>query len=182
MTMLDWAYWITQFFLALGALCAVYRVYKGPSVLDRVISVDVILIIVGSVMLVDMAYHRHTDFILFVVVTAVIGFLGAVAIARYVVVRTPESEDTVRQAEAQAAALSGGAADEPEIPAGQSPAGSAQEDESTSWFAALARSGFVPKRKDDAEHDAAAEADSAGSTSEPGIPHPRRDTSEGGSA
>ncbi|WP_150460963.1 monovalent cation/H+ antiporter complex subunit F [Nesterenkonia ebinurensis] len=154
MSMLDWAYWISQFLLALGALCAVYRVYKGPSVLDRVISVDVILIIVGSVMLVDMAYYRHTDFILFVVVTAVIGFLGAVAIARYVVVRTPDSEDTVRQAEAQAAALNGDPTPEPEIPAGTAADG-AQEDESTSWFAALARSGFVPKRKD--ENDDAAD-------------------------
>lgn len=178
--MLDWAYWITQFLLALGALCAVYRVYKGPSVLDRVISVDVILIIVGSVMLVDMAYHQHTDFILFVVVSAVIGFLGAVAIARYVVVGVPDSEDAVRQAEAQAAALTGEPAYEPEIPAGEPPDGSAQEeDESTSWFTALARSGFVPKRKD---HNAAAEDESSGSDSQPRSPGPRRDTSEGGSA
>ena len=36
--MLDYAYWITQALLAAGALCAVYRVYRGPSVLDRVIA------------------------------------------------------------------------------------------------------------------------------------------------
>ncbi|WP_120003549.1 monovalent cation/H+ antiporter complex subunit F [Nesterenkonia muleiensis] len=156
MSMLDYAYWITQVLLAIGVMCSIYRVYKGPSVLDRVISVDVILIIVGSVMLVDMIYHRHTDHILFVVVTAVIGFLGAVAIARYVAVREPGTEEGHRHAQA----IGGGRAPEPETPAsasglaaansGRSAAGQL-EDESTSWFADLARSGFVPKRKNDDE-------------------------------
>lgn len=155
MTLLDYSYWITQFLLALGVLCAVYRVYKGPSVLDRVISVDVILIIVGSVMLVEMAYSGSTDYILFVVVTAVIGFLGAVAIARYVAVRQPDSEDLIRRTEEQARALTDEPASEPETPkspwgSGAQPhGGTLLEDESTSWFAALARSGFVPKRKQD---------------------------------
>ena len=157
--MLDYAYWITQVLLALGALGAVYRVYKGPSVLDRVISVDVILIIVGSIMLADMAYRRHQDFILFVVVTAVIGFLGAVAIARYVAVRTPDSEDTERQAQAQARAITGESApEEPEAPAAQPNASGT--DESTSWFAALARSGFVPKRNKDDDENPTGEDDS----------------------
>lgn len=157
MTLLDYSYWITQFLLALGVLCAVYRVYKGPSVLDRVISVDVILIIVGSVMLVEMAYNGSTDYILFVVVTAVIGFMGAVAIARYVAGRQPDSADLTRQAEAEARAITGELAAEPETPkapwgSGAQPhGGTLIEDESTSWFSALARSGFVPSRhKDDA--------------------------------
>lgn len=139
MTMLDYAYWITQALLALGVLCAIYRVYKGPSVLDRVISVDVILIIVGSVMLVDMAYNRHTDFILFVVVTAVIGFLGAVAIARFAMAYHRKSETPEE-------AMGSGLTPEPEAPSAHQ-----SDDESTSWFADLASSGFVPKRKRDNE-------------------------------
>ncbi len=79
--MLETAAAVTQILLAVGALCAVYRVYRGPSVLDRVISVDVILIIVASIMLTEMVRSDHQDFILFVLVTSVIGFLGAVAIA-----------------------------------------------------------------------------------------------------
>lgn len=144
MTMLDYAYWITQVLLALGVLCAIYRVYKGPSVLDRVISVDVILIIVGSVMLVDMAYNRHTDFILFVVVTAVIGFLGAVAIARYAAVRLPRPEES----QGHALAIDS-LSPEPEAPTART-----DNEESTSWFADLTQSGFVPERRrknDDAE-------------------------------
>ena len=151
--MLETAAWITQVLLAAGALCAVYRVYKGPSVLDRVISVDVILVIVASVMLVEMVRSDHQDFIVFVLVTSVIGFLGAVAIARYVVARKPEDAERAAEREAQAAGMG---VPEPEAPknGADAPVMTAlpqQEDESTSWFTALAKSGFVPKRGKDSE-------------------------------
>lgn len=161
--MLDYAYWITQGLLTLGALCGVYRVYRGPSVLDRVISVDVILIIVGSVMLADMAYYQHQDYILFVVITAVIGFLGAVAIARYVVAGAPAAPNTDKEVEKQAAGIAWEAAPEPEIPASPfSPTGDPEapvvqsasgEDESTSWFTTLTQSGFKPQPKRRREGD-----------------------------
>lgn len=146
--MLDIAYAITQTLLAIGALCAVYRVYRGPSVLDRVISVDVILIIVASIMLTEMVRNDHQDFMLFVLVTSVIGFLGAVAIARYVVGRKPEDVSMESERQSQEAGLG---VSEPEAPqrTGANPVVTGQpgeEDESTSWFTALAKSGFVPKR------------------------------------
>lgn len=150
--MLDYAVWITQGLLAIAALCTVYRVFRGPSVLDRVISVDVMLIIVASMLLTDMVANNHQDFILFVLGTAVIGFLGAVAIARYVVVRQPDASSKGEEREAQAAALRAeAAAEEPEAPYNGELKVSAeprtdQEDESTSWFTALARSGFVTRR------------------------------------
>lgn len=167
--MLEYAAWVTQALLAVAAFCAVYRVFRGPSVLDRVISVDVILIVVASMLIVDMVLGDHQDFILFVVVTAVIGFLGAVAIARYVVGRRPE--DAARDVERGRARATGRSlqeavqraqAAEPEAPrsslAVPSPetaeAGEAQgrtEDESTSWFTALARSGFVPKQRSEGQ-------------------------------
>lgn len=152
---LQYAYWITQTLLAIGILCAVYRVYRGPSVLDRVISVDVILIIVASIMLADMAYREHQDFIVFVVVAAVIGFLGAVAIARYAVVRTPDG--VPEGAESAVSGTGSAVAMEPEAPAVSAfdtdvpsgPETSTTADESTSWFAALARSGFRPRSREE---------------------------------
>lgn len=150
--MLETAVGITQVLLAIGALCAVYRVYRGPSVLDRVISVDVILIIVASVMLVEMVRSDHQDFIVFVLVTSVIGFLGAVAIARYVVARKPADADRAVEREAQAPGM-----EEPEPEAPQEVAAAPvmtafqeSEDETTSWFTALAKSGFAPQRGKDA--------------------------------
>ncbi|MGJ9372683.1 monovalent cation/H+ antiporter complex subunit F [Nesterenkonia sp. CF4.4] len=168
--MLEIAVHITQVLLALGAVGSVYRIYRGPSVLDRVISLDVMLIIVASMMIVDMVVNDHQDFILFVVITAVIGFLGAVAIARYVVVRSPEevavetSEQDPYPTPPVAPAIPGAAAEnEPEAPhdpvdTPRMPGLEVQEDESTSWFSALARSGFTPRRHDDAP-PAAPEAD-----------------------
>lgn len=161
--MLEIAVGITQVLLAIGALCAVYRVYRGPSVLDRVISVDVILIIVASVMLVDMVRSDHQDFILFVLVTSVIGFLGAVAIARYVVARKPADAERAAERDAQAAGM-----EEPEPEAPQNVAASPvitaaqeSEDEATSWFTALAKSGFAPQRGKDPARGGDAGGDAA---------------------
>lgn len=159
--MLEIAVHITQVLLALGAAGTVYRIYKGPSVLDRVISLDVMLIIVASMMIVDMVINDHQDFILFVVVTAVIGFLGSVAIARYVVVRSPEEvipdapeHDPVPFPPTVPVRSSSSAEGEPEAPhqpisTPVMPGVGPLEDESTSWFSALARSGFTPKRRED---------------------------------
>lgn len=168
--MLEIAVHITQILLAVGAAGSVYRVYKGPSVLDRVISLDVMLVIVASMTIVDMVVNNHQDFIMFVVITAVIGFLGAVAIARYVVVRSPEEvagdapEQDPYPEPPVTAALPGAAAEtEPEAP--HDPVGNPRmpglalgegEDESTSWFSALTRSGFTPRRHDDDAKDATA--------------------------
>lgn len=172
--MLDMAVQITQVLLAVGAIGSVYRIYKGPSVLDRVISLDVMLIIVASMMIVDMVVNDHQDFIMFVVITAVIGFLGAVAIARYVVVRSPEevaaesSEQDPYPTPPVAPAIPGAAAEnEPEAPhqpvsTPLMPSLEAQEDESTSWFSALARSGFTPRRHEDPPAEGDAEVDAAG--------------------
>lgn len=161
--MLEIAVGITQVLLAIGALCAVYRVYRGPSVLDRVISVDVILIIVASVMLVEMVRSDHQDFILFVLVTSVIGFLGAVAIARYVVARKPADAERAAERDAQAAGM-----EEPEPEAPQNVAASPvitaaqeSEDEATSWFTALAKSGFAPQRGKDPARGGASGGDAA---------------------
>ncbi|GAB3848300.1 hypothetical protein GCM10028800_16330 [Nesterenkonia populi] len=166
--MLDYAYWITQGLLAVALLGAVYRAYRGPSVLDRVISLDVILIVVASVMLTDMAYNQHQDHIIFVVVTAMIGFLGAVALARYVVVRTPEPELSTAEGPVADPAIPKDTTP-PEIldqnrlheegtenhtvevpgartyprPAPEEP----EEDETTSWFTRLTKSGYKPQAR-----------------------------------
>ncbi len=181
--MLDYAYGITQVLLSIAFLCAVYRVFAGPSVLDRVISVDVMLIVVASLLFADMAVNDHQDNILFALGTAVIGFLGAVAIARYVAVRTPEDG---RDAEGDAGAGHRmGASDdvEPEVATGrteenvvvdaQSPTlddgfaaaqarpddkaaeEDAEQEDSTSWFAALARSRNASRAEDDESGDSA---------------------------
>lgn len=70
--------------LAGAALCAVVRVARGPSILDRVLAVDVLLAIVGGALAVDMAVNRHLDNLALLVALSVGGFIGAVTVARFV--------------------------------------------------------------------------------------------------
>lgn len=70
--------------LMVGAAGSIYRIVKGPSILDRVLALDVLLILVSSGLCVDMVINEHTDSIMFVVVASVIGFVGSVTVSRFV--------------------------------------------------------------------------------------------------
>ncbi len=76
--------WICGIMLSLGAIACVIRVIKGPSILDRVLGLDVLLLIISAGLCVDMAVNRHTDYLLFVVAACTIGFVGSVTVSRYV--------------------------------------------------------------------------------------------------
>ena len=70
--------------LALAALGAVVRMIKGPALLDRVLAADVLLVVLASALIVDMAGHRNTDNLALVVAITLIGFVGSVTVARFV--------------------------------------------------------------------------------------------------
>jgi multisubunit Na+/H+ antiporter MnhF subunit len=63
-------------------LCAI-RAIKGPSPFDRVLAFDAIALnVVGATLLLSI-YFRTAAFIDFVLVVALLGFLGTVAFAAY---------------------------------------------------------------------------------------------------
>lgn len=70
--------------LSLAALGAIYRIAKGPSLLDRVIAADVLLAIFGAGLATEMALNEHTGNLALLVVLTVIGFVGSVTVARFV--------------------------------------------------------------------------------------------------
>ncbi|GAB3534215.1 hypothetical protein GCM10027403_09650 [Arthrobacter tecti] len=70
--------------LGVAALCAIYRAAVGPSILDRVLAVDVLLAIVGGALAVDMVFNRHTDNLVLLVAISIIGFIASVTVARFV--------------------------------------------------------------------------------------------------
>lgn len=70
--------------LGVSALCAIYRVARGPSILDRVLAVDVLLAIVGGALAADMVFNGHTDSLVILVATSVVGFIASVTVARFV--------------------------------------------------------------------------------------------------
>lgn len=68
---------------ALGALGALYRVIRGPSLLDRVIASDVLLVTVMCALGAEMAVNRHTTTLPVLLVLAAFAFVGSVSIALY---------------------------------------------------------------------------------------------------
>ncbi|WP_207670035.1 monovalent cation/H+ antiporter complex subunit F [Glaciibacter flavus] len=68
---------------AAGALCAVYRIIRGPSILDRALAADVLLAIAICALGAEMALTRHTDTLVVMLVLALFAVVGSISIARY---------------------------------------------------------------------------------------------------
>ncbi|WP_026549638.1 monovalent cation/H+ antiporter complex subunit F [Arthrobacter sp. Br18] len=70
--------------LALAAACALYRAARGPTILDRVLALDVVLAIIGAALATRMVVTGNLDNLVFLVVASVVGFIGSVTVARFV--------------------------------------------------------------------------------------------------
>ena len=67
-----------------GALLALVRLARGPSLLDRVVASDVLLVIVASGLAVHAALMRDPTLVPVLVVVSLLAFVGSVSVARYV--------------------------------------------------------------------------------------------------
>lgn len=72
---------------AAGALCALYRIIRGPSVLDRVIASDVLVATVICALGAEMAINRHVDTLPVLLVLALFAVLGSLSVARFLTAR-----------------------------------------------------------------------------------------------
>jgi multicomponent Na+:H+ antiporter subunit F len=75
---------VVMVILALSAVLALVRLVRGPSLLDRLLAIDVLLAVVCAGLIVDMAIGGHTNNLTLVVVICLVGFIGSVAVARFV--------------------------------------------------------------------------------------------------
>jgi len=69
--------------LAISAGLALIRLIRGPSVLDRVVAMDVLLAIVLSGIATEAAYSRDGSALPVLVVLSILGFTGSVSVARF---------------------------------------------------------------------------------------------------
>ena len=69
--------------LATAALLALLRIAKGPTMLDRVVALDVLVGVVVIALCVEAAANRHATTLPVIVVLALLGFVGSVSVARY---------------------------------------------------------------------------------------------------
>ena len=67
-----------------GALLALVRLARGPSLLDRVVATDTLLVIISAGMAVYAALERNPTLVPVLVVVSLLAFVGTVSVARYV--------------------------------------------------------------------------------------------------
>lgn len=93
---------ISAALIAGGAILALVRAERGPSMLDRTVALDILTsALIGAVAL-EVAFSKRTDAVPILVVLALVGFIGSTTIARFAAVE-PEGEGRVLTREEVAA-------------------------------------------------------------------------------
>ncbi|NAZ74571.1 cation:proton antiporter [Kineococcus sp. T13] len=69
--------------LTVAAVLALLRIARGPTMLDRVVALDVLVAVVVIALCVEAAANRHATTLPVIVVLALLGFVGSVSVARY---------------------------------------------------------------------------------------------------
>jgi multicomponent Na+:H+ antiporter subunit F len=75
---------IAHALLGAGALLALVRLARGPSLLDRVVATDTLLVIISASLAVHAALERDPTVVPVLVVVSLLAFVGSVSIARYI--------------------------------------------------------------------------------------------------
>ncbi|MFV2100282.1 monovalent cation/H+ antiporter complex subunit F [Micromonospora sp. LOL_024] len=71
--------------LSLTALLALVRLYRGPTLLDRVVAADMLLATILGAVGAEAAVNRHATTLPVLVVLALLGFVGSVSLVRFAV-------------------------------------------------------------------------------------------------
>ena len=83
MTFLSVVSVVAGIMFGIGALAAVSRIIRGPSILDRALATDVLLAIAICALGAEMAINRHTDTLVVMLVLAMFAVVGSISIARF---------------------------------------------------------------------------------------------------
>ena len=69
--------------LAAAAVALVVRIALGPTMLDRVVALDVLVAVTICGLGLEAAVNRHTTTLPILVVLSLVGFVGSVSVARF---------------------------------------------------------------------------------------------------
>jgi len=69
--------------IAVATLLSMYRVFRGPTTVDRIVAVDIMTTITTGLMVVFALYYGRMIYISVALVYAVLAFGGVIAFARY---------------------------------------------------------------------------------------------------
>ena len=81
--------------LTAGAVLAVVRAERGPSILDRTVALDIVVTVLIAGGALYASLERRTDIVPILVVLSLVGFVGSVTVARFASVE-PVGEGRVR--------------------------------------------------------------------------------------
>jgi multicomponent Na+:H+ antiporter subunit F len=71
-------------FLAGAMVMTLIRMSRGPSTLDRVVAADVVVAVVIAALAMEAALNHHTTTLPIMLVLSLLGFTGALSMARFV--------------------------------------------------------------------------------------------------
>jgi multicomponent Na+:H+ antiporter subunit F len=89
--------WVAAGMFAVSAFFALWRIVRGPSALDRIVATDVIIaVVIGSIAIITAMWHNDSGLPM-VMALSLLGFSGAVAMARLITGTRLGSGQTLRQ-------------------------------------------------------------------------------------
>ncbi|ACQ82056.1 multiple resistance and pH regulation protein F [Beutenbergia cavernae DSM 12333] len=88
--------------VTVGAVLALSRIERGPSMLDRIVAVDVLVATVLATMILVSAWTHRTDLVPVMVVLTLVGFVGSVSIARFAATESDEERRILTAEEIEA--------------------------------------------------------------------------------
>lgn len=83
MTFLSIVSIIAGIMFGIGALAAIYRIIRGPSILDRALATDVLLAIAICALGAEMAINSHTETLVVMLILSMFAVVGSISIARF---------------------------------------------------------------------------------------------------
>ena len=81
---MDTAITVVQVGLGAGALLALYRVLRGPELADRMIALDLILLLLAGGIAAHTARDGSENFVPVLIVVALVVFVGTVLAAKFI--------------------------------------------------------------------------------------------------
>lgn len=76
-------YWVLGAILILSVALSVVRIVRGPSIIDRVVASDVMVATIMIGLVLEMVVNKHTTTMPVVLVVAMFGITGTIAVARF---------------------------------------------------------------------------------------------------
>ncbi|MFA6939377.1 MAG: monovalent cation/H+ antiporter complex subunit F [Clostridiaceae bacterium] len=69
--------------ISLLSIVLIYRVAKGPHVIDRIVAADSIDVIIGLVMVLYGCYEERSLFLDLGLIVSLLGFIGTILVSKY---------------------------------------------------------------------------------------------------